>query len=249
MLRGYKSGAYVLGMTLAYGIIGIGGLALLRFPLWPVHIDKTRGAQLLVFGLLATLGSIAAVLFEAPARLITNRYVGPSGVGILSAYQGGSIQMASFFVAAGAQVFFPIASRTPKKIDLFKKLNRTLRLILPTIAVIFFVILWIYLKLLGHSYPFNLIQSILFSTAATAFFVYAALTWFIVSFGQRGLIINGIIGIISGILNIVFCFVLIPWVGILGAAIAAILAYGAGIGICYFLLRASKLILKRDAKL
>src|SRR6185369_9540210 len=95
-------------------------------------------------------GGIVAALLNTPGRLIAHHYLTVADVGVLSAYQGGSIQMSLFFVSIVAQVFFPIASRTPDRKVLFQKINRLLGLSAPGVMLGYAALIWLYMLLLGR---------------------------------------------------------------------------------------------------
>lgn len=217
---GYQSAAYVLGLSLPYLIVGAAGLIASRLPVGTPTFHAERTKQLVLFGLLAASGSLAAAFFETPARIIINKYLGAFEVGILSAYQGGSTQMAAFFSAAAVGVFFPIASRTPDKRTLFLKLSKLVWSTFPVMAAVFAAGLWLYLFILGSKYPFELSLCLVFAVAATLSLANSMLAWFVVSYGTRGVIVNGAVGIGAGLINLYGCRWAVPQFQILGAGLA-----------------------------
>lgn len=176
------------------------------------------------YGLLGGTGALATTLFDSPARLVANKVLSTYQVGIISAYQGGSTQMAVFLLTAGAQVFFPIASRTPDKKALFHKLNRALWPTFPLIILAFLLGLTLYLKILGDKYPTQLIPCFVFAIAAALGFVNGILIWFVITYGWRGITLNAVVGVGAGLIHLLTCFFAIPRWGLNGAGLAYIFA-------------------------
>ncbi len=224
---------YILAFTVAYGLSGVIGLV----RGWPQHLFfpgfTARLKMMLSYGALASLGSVMNALLNAPGRLVANRYLPLSDVGVLSAYQGGSTQMALFFVAFGSQVFFPIASRTPNRQALFNKISRFMLLSGPLLCLAYAGCLTIYMLFLGKHYPLRARDVIAFSLAAALTSFYALFSWFLASKGRRGLIVNSSVGLIAGTANLWGCHLLIPRWGITGAGWAYAFSALAGILICH----------------
>jgi len=78
---------------------------------------------------------------------------------------------------------------------------------------------------LWASYPFSWEIAIFFAIAAAIGFFYQALSWLMASEGTRGAKVNTLSSIIALIVLVGFDVVLIPLIGILGAAITLIFAY------------------------
>ncbi len=230
---GFRSAAYILGLSLPYLVVGVGGLVYLRPSLKGRFIGSEQTKKLFYFGLLSTTSSLILALFESPAKLIANKVLDISEVGILSAYQSGSTQMSLFLLMAVSQVFFPIASRTPDKRVLFKKLNYVLWRLFPFLAVLFAAGLFLYFFVLGRNYSIHPSLCVLFSVAAALGFVYGMLQWFILSYGWRGICLNALTGVAAGCVNVLGCLWAIPRFHILGAGGAYLTATAVWIGLLY----------------
>ncbi len=224
---------YVMSLTVAYGLAGLGGLALFIRDFFHTRVKPAHLKKLFAYGLLAALGSLASALMQSPARLILHRYLGLEKVGILSAYQSGSVQTALFFLAAFVQVFFPISSRTPNKVLLFKKLQRVASLSLPFATLFLAITLTLYMTFLGTAYTSSMLLILLFSLAAAFTLYQGVFMWFLASTGTSGQAINIVLGLLTGAINVIGCKTLIPRYSISGAAIAMIGASAAGIALCY----------------
>jgi O-antigen/teichoic acid export membrane protein len=231
--KGYNSGAYILGLSIPYLVVGVGGLFYLRPSLKGIFNFGSKSKKMFLYALIGSLGSFADALIDSPARLVINKVFNTADVGVMSAYQGGSTQMAVFFLTAAAQVFFPIASRTPDKIVLFKKLNRIIWQLFPVAAMVFLAGLFLYLKILGRNYPIQLISCLIFSIAAALSLITGIFRWFIVSFGWRGICFNAVLGVGIGLINLGGCQWLVSRFHIPGAGLAYLIANVVGISLMY----------------
>ncbi|HYC19713.1 MAG TPA: hypothetical protein VEF35_03720, partial [Candidatus Bathyarchaeia archaeon] len=84
---------------------------------------------------------------------------------------------------------------------------------------------WIIFFFYGRQYPFSWEIALFFAIAATMAFFYQALSWLVASEGTRGAKVNTLSSVIALIVLVGFDVVLIPLIGILGAAITLIFAY------------------------
>lgn len=222
--RGYRSGAYLLGLMLPYALIGLVGLLKHGFSLSSFRFSENMTQQLLTFGALASLGSLAAAMFETPARIAIHSALGAEEVGILSAYQGASTQIAGFFAATVTQVFFPIAARTPNKWVLFGKIRKLSLWGFPLLTPAFMGVIWLFISILGSKYPFQLSLCFLFAIAAFTFLVHSVIAWMILSYGTAGVLLNGLVGIAGGLINIFGCSWAAPRYQIYGTCVVYIAA-------------------------
>jgi len=224
---------YIITLALGYGVTGAIILTRMRSTFSHFFVRSEIFKALGIYSVIATFGSLSSALFNSPARLIAARHLSLPEIGLLSAYQGGSIQMAAFFIGISSQVFFPIASRTPDKQKLMKKLTRVVLLFGPLTCLLFGVLLELYFLVLGKHYPITLKTLIIFVFAAYVALWYGLLTWFLASLGRRGVLISVIIGMFSGILNLLLCLFLVPDLHIQGAGLAYVVSSSIGIAACY----------------
>ena len=224
--------SYLWAYTLAYGLTG--GIALWK--VWPksffTSINRRSVNMLLGYGMLALLLNIVHALFNAPARLIINKHLALTDVGILSAYQAGSIQMAFFFIGIISRVFFPIASRTPDRVELFRKVNRFMWISCIPLVLMYIAVLVLSIVALGRNYPLRVLDLIIFSIAATLTTYFNLFSWLLASEGKRGVVIFALTGLLAGGINAWGALYFIPIRGVTGAAIAQALACLTGVILC-----------------
>jgi O-antigen/teichoic acid export membrane protein len=226
---------YVASLALAYAAAGLIGVVniLRRQTLFVFRM--TYAKSLCSYGLWSVPGSLVLALLNSPARLIAARLLNSHNVGILSAYQQGSVQMALFLLTPLSQVFFPIASRTPNPVTLLNKITRFLVTSSPFLFLFNMVLIWLTFKLLGKDYEFMWSGILIFSLAAVTTFCHGLLAWFMTSQGVRPMVWGSISGIVAGIVNIVLCIVLIKRWQVFGAGVAMAIAPIVGIIGCYLM--------------
>lgn len=232
--KAWRLGAapYVAALSAAYLLSGAAGL----WKAWP-GLPRPglagRAPELLGYGLLAAAGQVTFALLYSLARLVANKALPLSEVGVLSAYQGGSVQFSTYFLAFSIQVFFPLASRAPDRPALFRKLSRlALPLTLGAWAACA-ACLSLYLLLLGRKYPFLPLEAALFSLGAGLTMTQGFLAWFYASGGRRGMAAAVLVNLAAGLANAAGCVVLIPRLGLAGAAWAFAGAQALSIAACY----------------
>ncbi len=224
---------YVIALSLGYAMAGLLGLSqsIPRLVGSPLSFDRMKA--LAAYGLIGTVGGVASALTQAPSRLIAHRYLSLRDIGVLSAYQGGSYQMALFFLSAAVQVFFPIASRTPNKRILFQKIHR-LALVGAAPGILGLTgCLLLYFLVLGKQYPLRSMYVGIFASAGVLILYQGVLSWFWAATGRKGLLASVTIGLLSGVLNLIGCLVLIPSYGIPGAGLAMSISASMTVGLYY----------------
>jgi O-antigen/teichoic acid export membrane protein len=79
--------------------------------------------------------------------------------------------------------------------------------------------------LYGHQYAFSLQLSLFFALAATVYVVFLSYTWLATSVGASGAKMSTVCNVLARLVLICLNVVLIPRIGILGAAITLIFSY------------------------
>ena len=231
---------YMKSYCVAYGLIGVLGFILRRHRIAFAHHGgeiRHRVNRFVSYGLIVSLGGVASALLLAPARLMAHHFLDSNEVGFLAVYQGGSIQIASILSSIIAQVFFPIASRTPNKHVLRRKMNQIIWMTMVPCFVVIVGLLAVYFKLLGKRYPFDLTSAMVYSFSAYLSCVFGVLCWYFASMGRRGLLVQCLISLAAGGVNFAGCRLLIPRYHIVGAGWAY--AMGTLVGIALLFLPAA----------
>ena len=234
-LRQLDAARYVAGLSVAYAISGLVGMIMIPRREWLSRFSTSHARPLFSYGLISTIGILVQALLNSPARLISSRYLGSFNVGVLSAYQSASTQMAFFLLAASTQVFFPIASRTPDPVALLKKITRLILTTAPLLYVLHIGIIFAFFKLLGHGYPMSWRMIFIFSVAAVTTTYHGLLSIYMASFGKHAMMRGFASGILAGLVNIALCLILIKRWQVAGAGTAMAIAPLFGIIGCYLM--------------
>ncbi len=222
---------YVFAMACGYAVAGGAMFAFARAPL-PSLAPGTaeRARHLLGFGLIAAGSSVAIALVHAVGRQVMNVHFAVDQVGLLSAYQGGSLMLAVYLQGVLTVVFFPVAARTPDRRGLFRKVTRLLLPVSAVASVGFAAILTAWMFLLGRQYPVDPVILVVFAIAAGLTTAFGSLAWALASGGRAGVAAATVTWLAAGAGNLAACLLLIPSLGVLGAGLAAIAGALAGIG-------------------
>jgi len=158
-------------------------------------------------------------------RIFVNLFMTTAAVGLYNAYFLPSITIAATLWGIVNAAFFPYASRSNDKRALLLKINT----VIPYLAVVLVPLIVcaevIAFVLYGHQYAFSLQLSFFFALAATVYIVFLSYTWLAASVGARGAKMSTVCNVLALVVLIGLDIVLIPRIGILGAAITLISSY------------------------
>ncbi len=189
------------------------------------YFDRLWAEKLLRYGAYGVLSSIAGAISANFDKLVINRFLSPAEIGIYGAYSAAFIVPVFFLFGMFNAVFYPTVSRRENKMGIFNKVNKLIPLlftvaIIPVVVGGFFI-----LALYGKDYPFNLQWGILFGILAMLMCLAGMYGAMMGSVGRRGVRVTTIAGIALMMVNIALDLLLIPRLGIAGAAISLIVAY------------------------
>jgi O-antigen/teichoic acid export membrane protein len=166
-----------------------------------------------------------AATFMGVDRLLINKFMTTAAVGIYAAYFMPSITVAVMLWMIINAAFFPYASKSNDKLAILRRVSKAAPYLAALIVPSVLLLQWIVFFFYGRQYPFSWEIALFFAIAATMAFFYQALSWLMASEGTRGAKVNTLSSIIALIVLVGFDVVLIPLIGILGAAITLIFAY------------------------
>jgi O-antigen/teichoic acid export membrane protein len=180
--------------------------------------------KLLNYAVIGIPGAIT-VAFMGVDRILINKFISTAAVGIYNAYYLCSIIVAMSLWSIFNVAFFPLASKSRDKLGIFRHVNKAApylaAALLPLTVLTEFIIFILY----GSQYHFSLELGLLFAFAATACFFYQCYSYLMASEGTNGAKVNTLSSIIAVTVLIGLDLVLIPTIGILGAAVGLIFAY------------------------
>jgi O-antigen/teichoic acid export membrane protein len=209
---------------LSYALTGV---FLLFFPIRKYicfTYNKFWGSQLTKYSILAAIGGFSTSIYTNIDKVLINKYMTPTDVGIYKAYYLASINVAGLFWRIFNVVYFPTVSKYQNKLAVFKKINKMVPylIVLGTPFILFLEI--IIIKLYGKKYPFDLLLIFLFGIVSISVVIDSFYAWFLNSIGTIGVKITVFAAAILAIVNIGINILLIPSIGLIGAIISALIS-------------------------
>jgi O-antigen/teichoic acid export membrane protein len=208
---------------LSYAVIGFILVVYLRDYI-KLRFERSWAKKIVHYSLLALPGGVAAT-FMGVDRILINKFTTTADVGIYNAYFLPSITVAVLLWMIINAAFFPYASKSDDRLAILRRVNKAMPYLAAALAPSVLLLEWIVFFLYGRQYPFSWEIALFFAIAATMAFFYQALSWLMASQGTRGATVNTLSSIIALIVLVGFDVVLIPRIGILGAAITLVFAY------------------------
>lgn len=208
------------------GYILIGGIILFsRHKYISAGFDRQWAVRLLRYGMYSLLAGACSAIHLNISKILINKYMTTTDVGIYNAYYFTSVQVLCFFALAFTTVLFPTASAYRSKVDIFNKINR----IIPFLVVLGIPALfggqYLFLKLYGGGYPFDPLLSVLFAVASITIAIYIIYGQLMNSVGRRGVRTTALAMAVLAASVILLSILLIPLLGIKGAVVALIISY------------------------
>jgi O-antigen/teichoic acid export membrane protein len=192
-----------------------------------LQFDWFWSGKLLSYAVVTLPGLIAGA-FMGVDRILINKFITTAAVGIYSAYYLPSITVAIALWGIFNVAFFPLASKSRDKLNIFRSVNTAApylaAALLPSIMLIEFIIFILY----GSQYHFSAELGLLFAFAGTTCFFYQCYSYLMASEGTSGAKVNALSSVIALVVILGLNVALLPLIGILGAAVALIFAYLTG---------------------
>jgi O-antigen/teichoic acid export membrane protein len=189
-----------------------------------LQYDWFLSRKLLNYAVIGIPGAIT-VAFMGVDRILINKFISTAAVGIYNAYYLCSIIVAMSLWSIFNVAFFPLASKSRDKLGIFRHVNKAAPYLAAALLPINVLTEFIIFILYGSQYHFSLELGLLFAFAATACFFYQCYSYLMASEGTNGAKVNTLSSIIAVTVLIGLDLVLIPTIGILGAAVGLIFAY------------------------
>ncbi len=155
--------------------------------------------KLLSYGTFAVVGSFSGILFNSFDKILVNRFLGSSQLGIYNAYSIVSTVLVVQVIAMFINVFFPVLSSIEDKEVIFHKINKLALLLAMPIYFMLILIITLAITLFGKQYPFDLGLVLEFGLLAVLIIYFTILWWLIASQGKEGIKFTSINGIIAGL--------------------------------------------------
>jgi O-antigen/teichoic acid export membrane protein len=220
-LKSWESGAY--SYYLSYAAISFILVIYLRDYI-KLRFERSWAKKIAHYSLLALPGGVAGA-FMSVDRILINKFMTTADVGVYNAYFMASMTVAILLWSIINAAFFPYASKSDDRLALLYRINKAAPYLAVSLGPSLLLLEWIIFFLYGRQYPFNWEIALFFAIAATTCFFYQALSYLMASEGTRGAKVNALSSVIALIALIGFDVVLIPLIGLLGAAITLVFVY------------------------
>jgi O-antigen/teichoic acid export membrane protein len=214
----------ILSLSVAYGIGSVFTFVSQRKYL-RYRIRKYWLKRLLKYGGFAVIGGISSAFYINFGKIAINKFLTIQEVGIYHAYYTCFVSTAVFIFHTFNVVFFPTVSKYPDKAIILRKINR----LIPYLIVVGFpaivLVGALLLKLYGKQYPFDLPLALLFACSGICFFIDSTYVWLIAAVGMKGIRMTSFVGVIRATVAVILSLILIPAMGIKGAAVTSVFCY------------------------
>jgi len=219
----FKSVAY--STFFAYGAVSVVLLTVFLRKYLKLLFSKEWAGTLSKYSLFALTGVISCAIYANIDKILINKYMTTTDLGIYKAYYLSSINLAGLFSMAFNIVFFPTASKYENKRMLFHKINKLVPYIiaigLPLILVCEFVIL----KFYGKQYYLNPLWLMLFAIASIIVVIDGLYGWFFNSISNKGVGLTAFAAAVLASVNFGLNFILIPLIGIAACVVSIIISF------------------------
>jgi len=189
-----------------------------------MQFDRFWWKKITTYAFIIIPGSLAAALMVID-RIFINRFMTPADVGIYHAYFLPSITVTFTFWGIFNAGFFPYASRSRDKHSILLRVNKAVPYAILTFVPLTLATQLLFFTLYGSQYPFVFQTSFFFALASAAAIIYLCYSYLMGAEGPRGAKVNSFSSVIALAVLIGFDLILIPKIGISGAAAALIFAY------------------------
>jgi O-antigen/teichoic acid export membrane protein len=220
-MKSWESAAY--SYYLSYAVIGFIVVIYLRGYI-KLRFERSWAKTIMHYALIALPGAVAGS-FMGIDRILLNKFMTTADVGIYNAYFLPSITVSVMLWSIINAAFFPYASKSDDKLAILRNVRKATPYVAAAFLPSFLLLEWIAFLLYGRLYPFSWETALFFTVAAIMSFFYQSLSWLMASEGTQGAKVNTLSSIIALIVLIAFDVLLIPLIGILGAAITLVFAY------------------------
>lgn len=198
-----------------------------------IDFDIILARKIIIYGFYASIGTIASIILLNFDRIVINKIIGASSVGVYSSYYTAFITPSLYIFSVFNLVFFPAFSGIRNKEMIFKKINKALiRLVVPILLFIFsagVIIVFLY----GSRYQFNLQMCILFTISSIFILLNSVYMWCMNATGKKGVWATSLATSVSAIINVILNIILIPIIGISGGVLSMIFSCIASVCIIY----------------
>jgi O-antigen/teichoic acid export membrane protein len=192
----------------------------------PVLPDRSGAGSILGFSAYSFGGSLASFFLLNVQALVLNAYLAPGEVGLYAAYYTATINIAAYLGHTVGTVLFPKASASTNRGRLWDLAVRTWLRLFPAALLLFLAGGAAVVSFMGREqYRLDPALLLLFSAAGSLTMVQNSLGQILFSEGIRIARPFMLASWAAGLLNLTGCLLLIPALGVEGAAVSFIATY------------------------
>lgn len=198
-------------------------------------LDWILAKKLLKYGVYSMIGAITCVFLLSFNKLIINRYLEITDVGIYNAYYLAATGILGVLWGIFITVFFPTASKHRDKKTILEKINKFLPFFFFLGIPLFMITGFLILNLYGKKYPMDFLLLLEFVIVALLIISYGFYDWLFASYSDKGVKFMASLGTILVLVHAILSLFLTPLFGLHGAIISLGGAYILGIFLYRFL--------------
>lgn len=225
--------AILYALSAGYGVVGMGVL-FREGARWAGGFSRDWAPRLLGFGAYWIVDMVSFFMQALFLRILTNRFLPASDVGIISLYSLASVSAAVTLSAMFQTVFFPFASGHARRSDLWKRLiSISIRFTAPGLigfALLQALAVWF----AGASYPFHLPLLVLMSVASVLCLFQINVGTLLSAQGIRGYRWVAFVRLLTSVVAGAAAYWIIPRWGLVGVAFTYCLVYGSASAVLLF---------------
>lgn len=208
-----------------------------------LSFHSTFSREMLKYSSIAIIGGLTGFLIGTADKFFINHYLSLYWVGIYAAYVNASAVFVGKFFQLFINVYFPTISGEKDKQKIYKRINKSLKFLIPIVFLISAISIWGIIWLFGKQFPIRLDLIILFSLNNCFYIIYQSYAWFLASQGVHGMKASIYIYLIHAGMSAALLFILVPWLGIIGALLSLVFV---NISLGIFFIRKVRCFLRRD---
>lgn len=178
------------------------------FPLF-TKFDKQKLKEQISHGKIFFQGSMSAALYVLLERLTIAKFMSFSNLGLFTVYLNSSSTLSNQLAQTIVNVFFPSAIKSQDKKSLIIAVERLVIISFFPLVIIFFVLIYAIIRLLGSAYHINLVDELLFVFLAVFQLINTIYTYLIAALSKRYFYKRNILFTIANIANLIAFFFLI----------------------------------------
>jgi len=178
------------------------------FPFF-TKFDNKKLKEQISHGKIFFQGSISAALYVFLERLTIAKFMSFSNLGLFSVYLNSSSNLSNQLAQTIVNVFFPTAIKSQDKKGLISAVERLIAIAFFPLVLVFFVLIYAIIRLLGSAYHINLVDELLFVLLAVFQLINTIYTYLIAALSKQYYNKRNIIFTIANIANLIAFFFLI----------------------------------------